>query len=169
MDLDAHHPDRAVVRLIEAAGLWLEAAGDGVRVRGELRRGLEANGAECPDLLPTLAALACVAPAESVFERVEVLRHKESDRVRGIIELVEASGGTARLELGDTRLRIRPGATRTPLVVDSRGDHRLAMAATTLAVLAGAPLRLADPECVNKSFPGFWSEVARAGVRVERI
>ncbi len=165
VDLGADHPDRAVVAVLQAAGIRLVLAGTTARVEGTPHGGLCASGAVCPDLLPTLAAWACVLPGPSVFECVEILRDKESDRLAGIVELVSSAGGRAELDSGGRLLIAPPAAVRAPLVVDSHGDHRLAMAATVLSVLAGVPLHLTDPDCVTKSFPGFWAEVAKLQTR----
>jgi 3-phosphoshikimate 1-carboxyvinyltransferase len=40
------------------------------------------------------------------------------------------------------------------------------MVAATLSVLSGVPLALTGPECVEKSFPGFWRQLERTGVRL---
>jgi 5-enolpyruvylshikimate-3-phosphate synthase len=45
-------------------------------------------------------------------------------------------------------------------VVDSRGDHRIAMAFAVLAACATAPVRVRDVQTVATSFPGF-ADVAR--------
>lgn len=165
VDKDAAHPDRAILRVLEEAGLYVDDRPGGlVAVTGSLRAGLSASGEECPDLLPTLAALACVAPSDSTFTEVSILRHKESDRLEGIRDLVRAGGGTTTLE-GDV-LVITPGQVPARMELSSRGDHRLAMAAATLAALGRSTLVLEGPEHVTKSFPAFWSEVERAGVRV---
>ena len=50
--------------------------------------------------------------------------------------------------------------------MDSKGDHRLAMVSATLSLLSGVPLTLTGPECVEKSFPGFWKQMERTGVRL---
>jgi 3-phosphoshikimate 1-carboxyvinyltransferase len=166
VDLAAAHPDRAVVRVLGEIGLAVESTGPTeVAVRGTPTGGLTASGAECPDLLPTLAALACVLPGPSVLHAVEILRHKESDRFEGVRALVRAAGGRAEIA-PDGSLRIEPpSAPPAALEVHSRGDHRMAMSAAILAVLTGAPLALHEPDCVSKSFPRFWDELAVAGVR----
>jgi len=165
-DLDAAHPDRAIVRILRDVGLTVEpvgAAGE-VAVRGVPRSGLTASGAECPDLLPTLAVLACVLPGESRLDEVDILRGKESDRFQGILDLTKAAGAQAVRDGGS--LRIRPGPrVASVFELDSRGDHRMAMCAATLAVLGGSRLVLTGPECVSKSFPGFWRQMEAAGVR----
>jgi 3-phosphoshikimate 1-carboxyvinyltransferase len=163
-DLSAPHPDRAIVRVLEELGLRVDRASSGaLRVLGTPCSGLAADGAECPDLLPTLAALACVLPGPSELRGVEILRHKESDRLEGIRALAGAFG--ASTSLGDGRLTLSP-PPRAPgaFALDPRGDHRMAMSAATLAVLSGAALRLASPDCVKKSFPRFWEQLDRAGV-----
>jgi len=164
-DLEADHPDRAVVRVLKDIGLSVREVAPGeVSVRGEPVRGFTASGEECPDLLPTLAALACVLPAESRLEHVDILRGKESDRLAGILELARAAGAEAIHE--GNRLILKPPAkVQGRLVLDSHGDHRLAMSAATLAVLSGQPLTLTGPECVSKSFPGFWKQLEAAGVK----
>lgn len=164
-DPTAAHPDRALLRVLEEVGLTWSVGGEGLKVSGPPRAGLTASGAECPDLLPTLAALACVLPGPSTLHAVSVLRGKESDRLEGIRALTHAAGARTTLD-GDSLTLKPPAAPASELHLDSHGDHRLAMSAATLAVLTGARLRLTGPECVGKSFPGFWDELARAGVHL---
>ncbi|MFL5356946.1 3-phosphoshikimate 1-carboxyvinyltransferase [Archangium sp.] len=165
-DLTSAHPDQALVKLVERAGLTpVPGANNTLRMTGKARDGLVASGKECPDLLPTLAALACVLPRPSTLTDVGILRLKESDRLEGIRTLVDAFGGRTELE-GET-LTIHPPTSHPPrFSMDSKGDHRLAMVSATLSVLSGVPLTLTGPECVEKSFPGFWRQLERAGVRL---
>lgn len=161
VDATAEHPDRAMLDVLTQAGLHVQL-GDETRVRGAATCGVEASGAISPDLLPTVAALACVLPGPSTLHAVDVLRHKESDRVAGIEALVSAGG--ARWSLHGDSLTIHPGRVPPSLELSSRGDHRIAMSAATLAVLGGSTLTLDDPSVVDKSFPSFWEELALAGV-----
>jgi len=154
----ALHPDGAIVAALASVGLTVHDDG---RVIGALHGHLDVSARRCPDSIPTLAALACVLPEPSRFSDCEILRGKESDRVEGIIALARAAGATTHLER-DT-LTLSPPARVGPLQLDSRDDHRLAMAAGTLAAISHAPLRLRGPECVKKSFPGFWRELALTG------
>lgn len=162
LDFDASHPDQAVVQCLENVGLMVSAAG---RVSGTPVRGVTASAAACPDLIPTLGALACVLPAPSRFDAVSVLRGKESDRLDGLRALVESVGAVTRLD-GDVLHVEPPTQVKHDFVVDTRGDHRLAMSGATLAVLLGAQATVSDSTCVTKSFPGFWDELRRAGVGV---
>jgi len=165
VDLRADHPDREIVRHLQSIGLNLVERPGGLAVEGVTSGSLEASGRSCPDLLPTLAAIACVLQAPSTLKDVSILQAKESDRLAGISALVKAFGARADLEGDD--LRIHP-ALRPPeeLEVDSRGDHRMAMAGATLAVLGRCRARITDPTCVSKSFPGFWDELRKIGALI---
>lgn len=165
-DPSSAHPDQAILRLVQPAGLMPVPGPDlTMRMEGQARDGLVASGKECPDLLPTLAALACVLPRPSTLHDVSILRLKESDRLEGIRTLVSAYGGTTTLE-GEALTITPPAAPPAHFAMDSRGDHRLAMVSATLSILSGAKLTLTGPECVEKSFPGFWRQVERVGVRL---
>ncbi len=160
------HPDQAILRLVQPAGLTPVTGPElTMRMEGKARAGLVASGKECPDLLPTLAALGCVLPGPSTLTDVGILRVKESDRLEGIRTLVAAYGGTTTLD-GETLTLTPPAAPPAHFSMDSHGDHRLAMVSATLAVLSGARLTLTGPECVEKSFPGFWRQMERTGVRL---
>lgn len=167
VDLRAEHPDREIVRHLQSIGLSLEEhPAGGIAVSGSTSGSLDASGQHCPDLLPTLAALACVLQAPSHLRDVSILRGKESDRLEGIRAMVAAFG--ARSDLSGEELVIHPAvAAPASMTIDSRGDHRMAMAAGTLAVLGRCRLEVSDPDCVSKSFPGFWAELAKVGVRLE--
>jgi len=162
VDLQAPHPDRAVVRVLRGLGLRVEVDPQGeATVQGRATSGLDADGAECPDLLPTLGALACVLPGPSTLRHVSILRAKESDRLEALSDLVRAAGGTPVLE-GDTLHVVPPEAVR-PFAFDARGDHRMAMSAATLAVLGGVEVELRAAHGVDKSFPGFFAQLAGLG------
>jgi 3-phosphoshikimate 1-carboxyvinyltransferase len=168
VDLEAVHPDRAMARVLQEVGLSLNPSPEGMRVTGEARAGLRASGRESPDLLPTLAALACALPAPSALTDVSILRAKESDRVQGIIDLVQAAGGTAILR-DDFAAIDPPKAIARTLKLDAHRDHRMAMSAATLAILGGSELVLQGAEHVAKSFPTFWDEIGKIGVLIEDV
>jgi 3-phosphoshikimate 1-carboxyvinyltransferase len=158
------HPDEAVVEHLASVGLALVADGDAHRVLGTPRGGLEVDVSRCPDATPALVALACALPGASRFTHAGVLRHKESDRLEALAELATAVGGKG--EISDDTLTISPPVTPRSFAFDARDDHRLAMAAATVAALLDVRVRLTGREAVSKSFPSFWAELAAAGFSV---
>jgi 3-phosphoshikimate 1-carboxyvinyltransferase len=157
VDVTSRHPDAAMVSILAAAGLTLTPDG---YVRGQLKSGVSATAEKCPDLIPTLVALACVAPTPSVFYSVGILRAKESDRLAGVLALAQQGG--ARAELQGETLVVTPGPRPTrALTILTHHDHRLAMAGATLAALLSSSAHIDDVSCVSKSFPRFFEELGQ--------
>ena len=104
------------------------------------------------DEMPVLFAAAAVADGDTVVSGAGELRVKESDR------LAVMARGLAKLGISvETRpdgLRIRGGAVGGG-VVDSQGDHRVAMAFAVLGARANEPIAIDDVQNVATSFPGF--------------
>jgi 3-phosphoshikimate 1-carboxyvinyltransferase len=62
------------------------------------------------------------------------------------------------VEEGADFLKITPpSSVEKGVLVDTYDDHRMAMS-FSLAALGGVPVRINDPGCVAKTFPGFFDE-----------
>ncbi len=121
-------------------------------------RGVEVSAAEVPgiiDEVPVLALAAARAAGESRFRGLGELRHKESDRLAGIADLLTRLGAGARVEGDDL---IVTGVKKFAAAeIDSLGDHRLAMTGFIGAFLAGGgTVRGAD--CAEISYPTFYTD-----------
>jgi 3-phosphoshikimate 1-carboxyvinyltransferase len=113
-----------------------------------------------PDTVQTLSMVAATARSPTRITGIGHLKFKESDRLLGTARLLNAMGGDARIE-GDSLL-IRP----SPLhggTVDPADDHRIAMSFAVLGLATGN-VKIIQAECVNKSFPGFWEQLAGQGL-----
>lgn len=156
LDPEDAQGDRAMAAILEAAGCtvrWVDP--QTLEVQGPLRRGLDADLTECPDLGPVLAALAALAPGPSELRGLQTLPLKECDRLDASTELVQWLGGQAEV-LGNHTLRVIPGSAtveRSPF--NPRNDHRMAFAAAVGGLRWGG--NLLDPHCVAKTFPDFWT------------
>jgi 3-phosphoshikimate 1-carboxyvinyltransferase len=162
VDLSAPHPDRQVVAHLSSVGLEVRVEDGRATVEGEVSGGLSVDASVCPDAVPALVAVALRCPRPSTFLHCAVLRHKESDRLAGVAAMAEAFGGHATVS-GD-RLVIEPPARARAACVDGHDDHRLVMAAATAARLLEVDVSIRGTAAVEKSFPGFWDEAAKAGV-----
>jgi 3-phosphoshikimate 1-carboxyvinyltransferase len=141
-----------------------EPVGD-VRARSSRLKGVAVGGADIPlliDEIPALAAAAFFAEGETVVRGAQELRVKESDRVKGIVETVRAFGGKVE-ELPDGFV-IQGGSEALPAEVESSGDHRLAMAASIIALNAEGKSLIRNAGCVDISFPGFFEELEKSAV-----
>lgn len=109
--------------------------------------------------------LAIVAAHRSGTTRVvggEHQRVKECDRIAVMARELRKLGVDVH-ELPDG-LSIRGGCALRAATIDPEHDHRVAMA-FALAGLLSPGIRVADPECVAKSYPSFWADLARVGTQ----
>lgn len=134
-----------------------EPAGD-VEVRTSDLVGATITPAEVPGLideLPLLAVVASHARGETVVRGASELRMKESDRLEAIVEELRRIGGHVRATHDGFRVRGVPARLRGG-VVDTRGDHRLAMLGAVAGVASRLGVELRGAEAVEVSFPGFF-------------
>jgi len=66
----------------------------------------------------------------------------------------------ARAEVGDDWLRVHPPARLRAATIATYDDHRMAMA-FSLAACGDVPVTILDPGCVAKTFPAYFTELAR--------
>ncbi len=127
-----------------------------VRPGNELRA-FSVGGSAIPgviDEIPILAVLAARAHGRSEIRDAAELRVKESDRLAALARTLDALGVDVREHASGLMITGR----REPLrgAVETRGDHRIAMAFGVLDVAGGADLAIDDRQCAAISFPGFW-------------
>ncbi len=135
-----------------------------VRVRGGELHATEVGGDEIPNLideLPLVAVAASVARGVTVVRDAEELRVKESDRIATICRNLKLNGVVAE-EAADG-FRVTGGPVRGGAVVESFGDHRIAMSMAVLALCAAQPVEIRDVACVATSYPTFWQDLERLG------
>jgi 3-phosphoshikimate 1-carboxyvinyltransferase len=163
---DSSQGDARIVEHLRAFGAraaWIDG--------GSACAGVDLVGAtldleDTPDLAPVLAAVAIVAAlrhgASSDLRGLAALNRKESRRLDELAQFARRAGCSVAVH-GDARLEIGPGGPPpAELVLDARGDHRLAFAGALLGSALPGVL-VAGAECVAKSWPGFWRDIADAG------
>src|SRR5262245_10819108 len=134
-----------------------EPAGD-VEVRASDLVGATVTAEDVPSLideLPILAVAACHARGETVVRGAEELRAKESNRIEAVVEELRRVGGHIRATQDGFRIKGVPARLRGG-VVDSRGDHRLAMLGAIAGVASREGVELRGAEAAATSFPGFF-------------
>jgi 3-phosphoshikimate 1-carboxyvinyltransferase len=106
------------------------------------------------DELPILAVAACHARGETTVSGAEELRAKESNRIEAVVEELRRVGAHVRATRDGFRVKGVPARLRGG-VVDSRGDHRLAMLGAVVGVASREGVELRGAEAAATSFPGF--------------
>jgi len=107
-----------------------------------------------PDAAMTAAVLALFADGPSTIRNIASWRVKETDRLAAMAKELRKVG--AAVEEGADSLRISPPKSFSPNPkIDTYDDHRMAMS-FALVALGGVPVKINDPQCVAKTFPGFF-------------
>ena len=110
----------------------------------------------------TAAVLALFADAPTTIRNVASWRVKETDRLGAMATELRKVG--AGVDEGPDWLRIVPPGKLQAATIDTYDDHRMAMC-FSLVALGGVPVRINDPECVAKTFPDYFRELARLAAR----
>ncbi len=142
--------------------LRLRVSADSVKVKKNKLKAIKANLNDCIDLLPTVAVLAALAQGTSEFSGIQRARLKESNRISAVREGLERTGIKV-IEEPD-RLIITGGKPHNA-VIDSKNDHRIAMAFSLLGVAAGG-ITIEGAECVSKTYPEYWDILRSLGVKL---
>jgi 3-phosphoshikimate 1-carboxyvinyltransferase len=131
---------------------WIEVSAEGGL------RPIDMDMNHIPDAAMTAAVLALFAEGPSTIRNVASWRVKETDRLAAMAKELRKLG--AHVEEGADYLRVMPPAKLKRATIDTYDDHRIAMS-FSLAAFGGVPVRINDPECVSKTFPDYFAELAR--------
>ena len=156
---DSVQGDIGFFDLLERMGARIEWRADGVNVTGNGGKlaGLDIAMDSMPDLVPTLAAIAPFCSSPTRIRGVGFIRHHESDRLHALATELRRLG--AQVQEYDDGFRIEP-AQISPAAIETYDDHRIAMAFAVTG-LKTRGIRIRNPGCVAKTYPDFFSELAR--------
>jgi len=101
-----------------------------------------------------------------VITGAQRLRIKESDRLQTTSEAINNLGGS--IEVTDDGLKIT-NSVLTGGVVDSCGDHRIAMSAAIAATMCQKEVIIKNADSVEKSYPDFFEDYKKLGGFVDVI
>jgi len=155
--------DKVILNLLRDMGVSVEINKNSVRVRRSKLNAIQADLSNCIDLLPTMGVLASAADGVSQFVGIERARLKESNRVAALRQGLEGMGIKVTEE--SHRLTVT-GSQPKGSAIDSKNDHRIAMAFSILGSVAGETI-INDAECVSKTYPEFWDALKSIGGEVE--
>jgi len=160
---DSAQADRRILEALDAAGAKISWDGDVVTVEKNDLHAFTFDAVDSPDLFPPLVALAAYCEGTSSISGVGRLRHKESDRAAALVQELALLGVPVGLEGQAMRIT---GAPVYGHVAESRGDHRIAMALAVLGLGATQAIYIDDWQCVTKSYPDFFADLAALGADV---
>ena len=120
-----------------------------------------------PDLVPSWAMLLCLLERSFRMTGVRTLRHKESDRVEALREELSKLGYVLKIESEDaiSWYGEKTLVLQEPPVINTHGDHRIAMAFAPAAVRFPG-LIIQNAEVVSKSYPSYWRHLEQSGFNI---
>ncbi|MFQ5887288.1 MAG: 3-phosphoshikimate 1-carboxyvinyltransferase [Candidatus Hydrothermarchaeales archaeon] len=157
--------DKYFLEILQKMGVKVETDNREVTVSGGELTGIEVDLGDTPDLLPTVAALATKAEGRTVIKNIKHARFKECDRVSACA--VEFKKFGAKTEEMEDSLIIHGTKKLKGSRVKSYNDHRMAMALTVVGLCADGVTVVEGAECIDISFPGFFSMLRQLGADIE--
>jgi 3-phosphoshikimate 1-carboxyvinyltransferase len=141
-----------------------------LRIRASRLRGVAVPAdlvALAIDEIPVLFIAAACAEGETVVSGAEELRVKESDRIAAMSAGLRTLGVVHSVMPDGMRIEGKPDAAAFGAgVIDSFGDHRIAMSFAVASLRASGPIQVRNVANVATSFPGFVSLAASIGIAI---
>ena len=164
--------DVAFVDILEKMGCMTTWREDSITVerprneKGELvpLRGIEVDMNGCSDLVQTLSVVALFAESTTVITNVANIRFKETDRLAAVTRELRKLGANV-VEKHDG-LTISPVRRLHGASIATYDDHRMAMS-FALAGLRVPGVAIENPGCVAKTYPDYFSDLAKATTPVD--
>jgi 3-phosphoshikimate 1-carboxyvinyltransferase len=155
---DSLQADLGLLPLLERMGCRVERGADFAEVRGPTGglRGIDVDMNALPDAVLALAVVALFAEGPTRIRNVANLRIKETDRLAALETELRKLGAEARADADGLEIRPPLPGRLAGAEIDTYDDHRMAMS-FALAGLRVPGVVIRDPDCVSKTWPGYFS------------
>jgi 3-phosphoshikimate 1-carboxyvinyltransferase len=152
--------DLAFVDILEYMGCSVTREPRRTRVTGGPLRAVDVDMNAISDTVMTMAVTCVFASGISRIRNVGHIRHKETDRIAALATELRKLGAIVD-ELPDGLVITPPAPDQLrPARIATYHDHRMAMS-FALAALKVPGITIHEPDCVAKTYPGFWDDFAR--------
>ncbi len=163
LNLNSKHGEARFISVLEKMGCYIEKGSDFIIVTGpEQLLGIDIDMEPMPDTVQTLTALAPFAMKKTIIRHIENLKYKECDRINDTAFELRKMG--CRVETTNDAMIIYPSVLNSA-VVDTHSDHRMAMSMAIIGLVQEG-IKIMNPECAGKSFPGYWDKLKEIGVEI---
>ncbi len=145
--------DMRLLEILKQMGCTVACDGGGIRVSGGDLTAVTVDMSDIPDVVPTLAVVACFARGTTRINNIAHLRQKECDRISAVVSQLKKLGVDARE--GEDWLSVAGKDAMNGAIIETFNDHRIAMAFSIIGLMVEG-ISIENEGCVAKSFPGFW-------------
>lgn len=162
LNLKSLQSDRMIVEILKNYGAYVEENKNYIRVKSNLKRNINQDMSDIPDLLPILAVISsAVKGGFSRFYNAKRLRYKESDRIFSTSQMIKKLGGKTIEK--DDELIVFGTDGLIGGEIDSFNDHRIVMASSICSVISKKDIVLHDENAIKKSYPYFFDDFYKLG------
>ena len=154
---DSMQGDVHFVDVLADMGAIVSVDRNSITVTGAPLHGVTSDFSQISDTAQTAAAVAVFADGPTTITGIGFIRKKETDRVAAVVAELRRMGVDATEEADG--FTVSPGAT-SPTTVETYDDHRMAMSMALIG-FARSGISIADPNCVRKTFPTYFTEMER--------
>lgn len=166
IDLSDTQGDKYIISLLSAMGARFEINAEQKTLKvlpsSELK-GIDIDMDACIDALPILAVTGCFAQGKTRLYNAKGAQHKESNRILSIATELKKMG--AHLEIHEDGLTLFPSQL-SHAQLETYHDHRMVMA-LSVAALAAKGARLYDITSIKKSYPSFFEDLGKCGLKYQ--
>lgn len=154
--------DRVIVEIMERLGVQSQFLPDGASLtKCDSTNTFQYNFTHCPDLAQTVAVVCAVKGIKAIFEGLESLKIKETDRVKALQNELQKIDADLTESNGKWYLTPSSGLPNN-VAINTYEDHRMAMAFAPLCLVMD--ISFDDGSVVNKSYPRFWDDLTKSGI-----
>jgi 3-phosphoshikimate 1-carboxyvinyltransferase len=151
-------------RVLQSMGAKLSLEPHSISITGaQTLQGIDTDLSGMPDMAQTLAVVALFADGPTTIRGLHTLRVKETDRLAALANELRRLGADVDVH-GDEAISIAPPERFNPAWIETYDDHRMAMS-FAIAGTQQAGITIKNIECVNKTYPGFFRDLARLSGR----
>lgn len=160
-DFDSVQGEVGFYKVLEKMGVKFERIGNNLEISGTgSLSAIEVDMGEMPDVVQTLAVVACYAKGKTRITNIAHLAYKESNRIIDTANEIAKTG--IKVNYGKDFLEIQ-GGTIGAANIDTYDDHRMAMSMALLGSKT-AGINIRDADVVTKSFPDYWRLMSQVGL-----
>ena len=137
--------------------------------KNDLPKSISLDLSNTPDIAQTIAVTCFGMGIDCELTGLHTLKIKETDRLEALKAELEKLGAKVittkdALFLESRSDKNQANRINENILIETYQDHRMAMAFAPLALLV--PLTIDEPMVVTKSFPSFWKDISKMGIKV---
>lgn len=149
--------DKAILEVFDLAGVRYKWKNSVLKIFKSRVNSFEFDATNCPDLIPAIVILAVFAKGKSLIHGISRLINKESSRAEVLQKELAKAGITLQID-GDAMI-IQGEQKPNFAVLDSNGDHRMAMAFSILGLNSENGIKITNADVVEKSWANYYNEL----------